>query len=639
MTFFIVNVINAQSNQNRIYSYNDNIHLYNEGKNFYNSGEYDQAVIKFNKIIDQDPYFFNAYFKKSYAYYHEKKYKLALNEIEKGYNINNINNKYFYLKGQFYDKLKEYELAGYYLDLAINFNKNNYYYYNYRGGLHLELGNYQKAINDFNIVLHENPELYNVYFNRGIAKYNLKMKKEACLDWLYAKDENEACNRYFFYKCTKENLEGIKEDKYQHFEISHPVFNNLDHTSFSTFIAKNLIYPTISLHREEQGMVLIKFTLTTNLKIENMHILHSVSDSIDNEALKAVKKSEEYWNAPANYLGKPVDVEIIVPISFIIEENEIDKNYLLDSLNKNFEQNNYEKVISISSKILKKNPFFYEVYDKRAVAFEKLNLTDNRYNIEWFDDLRSYKSLYFHEIRSFNKTFKIYFNDLWEITDKAHATYYRLTKWSDISNFFEGEYIDCTIGGKLFSTGKYNYNAKTGRFKIYYSNGKLKQELNFFHNDNDSIWSCYYKNGTLKNKIDVSDFEFKILEYNDSSGLPLVKEGNGMFEHKYLNYLGTDTVKITGEIKDYEKNDIWKLYINDELIAFDEYKNGKFLHGLYLENGEKTKVKQPVIGTWLFIPNEILRAEELNIDLNVLGNSYHKFLYRNKKLYLNPSEY
>ena len=132
-TFFVVfllynsNLI-SQETRNR---HNINIEIYDIGKRYYNEEKYDLAIQEFSKIIDNDPYFFNAYLKKSYSYYNLGKYNLALNEIEKAYLNRNFDNKYFYMKAQFYDKLKKYQIAEYYIDIALNLDRENPYYYNH----------------------------------------------------------------------------------------------------------------------------------------------------------------------------------------------------------------------------------------------------------------------------------------------------------------------------------------------------------------------------------------------------------------------------------------------------------------------------------------------------------------------------
>ncbi len=616
-------------------SHNENLERYNVGKAYYNDDNFNLAIKEFDQIINDDPYFFNAYFKKSYSYYHLKDYSTALKEINKAYNISNIDHKYFYMKGQYFDKLKQYEIALYYLDLAINFSDDNLYYYNYRGGLHLELGNYKHAINDYDILLSENPKLYNVYFNRGIAKYNIKMIKEACSDWLTAYNENESCKRYFFYKCTKINLDGFNQESKSGLKTQRPIFNLISDQNFSSFIANKLNYPQVSLLNEEQGMVLVKFTLTKQLKIENLEILHSISDSIDIEVMNVIKSSQGYWVQPAKRKNIPIDIDIIVPVSFKIEEGEINNDYLMDTLQQYFKSGNYEEIIHLTTKMLRSNPFLFEVHNIRKTAFEKLNLDDVQYNSNWFEYLKSFNGIYLKEVQSYNKAVKLYFNDKWELTDKKNAKYYRLTQWDNNNNFYDGRFCDYKMDGLKYEEGTYYSRNRSGKFISYYSNGNIKQEINFFSDYRNPKWKSFFENGTIKNIVEVNGFDFKLLEQYDLLGRSLYINGDGEFVFSFLNYLATDTILVTGNYKKYKKEDFWKLYINGELVAFDEYRKDVFKQGLYIEGNNKTNVFKPSIGSWIFVPTNIVRTEEI-IEDSMIDLSYYWFLQRDKEMYLNP---
>lgn len=629
LTLLLSFTVSAQNSRN---SHNENITIYQTGKQYYDAKRYKSAINEFDKIINDDPYFFNAYFKKSYSYYNLEKYKLALQEIEKAYNVGNLDHKYFYMKGQFFDKLKMYDLALYYLDLAIKFSDDNAYYYNYRGGLYLELGNYTSAIRDYDEVLSDNPKMYSVYFNRGIAKYNLKKIEEACLDWSYAYEENESCKRYFFYKCTKVDIDGLELKTPYKQKFMQPVFQ-LGDESLSEFIARKLTYPKEALWNEENGMVLVKFTLTKELKITNVKVVHSVAKSLDEEAIKIIKQTEGYWNYPAKNENDSVDIDIIIPISFTIEKGGVNKQILMDSLRYQFNAGNYNNVIDISTKILKNNPFRYELFKYRDRAFNELNLKDSTYNKAWFKFLRSFDGIYLDQIQSYDKALKVYFNDVWELTDKNNASFYRLTEWNQYTRFFHGEFKDFTMDGNLYASGNYYNGYRNELFRKYFKSGNVMQEFNFINNNTLKYYRSYYENGVVKQHVDVTGFNFDLTELNDSTGNSILIEGNGEFKYSFQNYLKTDTILVVGMYKNYQKDGFWKIYINSELVAFDEYKKGKFKQGLYIENGNKTQVMQPTIGSWIFIPTELPRSET-QIEDKKVDPSYFWYILRDKEFYL-----
>lgn len=623
----IYNVLSAQ-NFNQIH--NESVTIYNIGKRYYDAKQYQLAIKEFDKIIVKDPYFFNAYFKKSYAYYNLEQYDLALKEIEKAYESANFDHKYFYMKAQFYDKLKQYQLAEYYLDMALSIERNNSYYYNYRGGLHLEMGKYESAIYDYDILLSLKPEMYSAYYNRGMAKYNLKRKKEACVDWYYAYNENESCKRYYFYKCTKENIEGIKMKSEKLKKIKKPSFSDTFDGRFEFYIAENIQYPISSIINNEEGIVLVKFNLNEDLSITDIEVIHSVSDLLDSVAIQAIEKSKMYWLKPSSEEGVPLNMEMIIPITFEIESGEQQESYLPDSLDYFLTNKKYQYVIDLSSEILKRNPFLYEVFLKRQAAFKSLNKEDTIYSQEWYNNLRNFRGIFFDQARSFDKSVKVYYNNIWELTNKENATYIRVGNWNRTDNFYKGDYADYWITGELYANGTYIDRGRNGDFKFYYKNGKLKQQLQFDKNNNVGRWSIYYQNGNLLNSFEVNGFYFNNMEFYDSTGISLINEGNGKYEYTYLDYTRKDTIKVTGAYKKFKKNGFWKFYIDEHLIAFDEYKNDKFVQGLFIEGEQKTHVKQPMIGSWFFIPSELSRSEKSFQDEQI-DLEYFSFLFRDKE--------
>ena len=51
--------------------------------------------------------------------------------------------------------------------------------------------------------------------------------------------------------------------------------------------------------------------------------------------------------------------------------------------------------------------------------------------------------------------------------------------------------------GKIYSSGKFHKNKKTGNWKYYYSNGKIHQTGKFIDDEQSGIWKFYFDNGEL----------------------------------------------------------------------------------------------------------------------------------------------
>lgn len=76
------------------------------------------------------------------------------------------------------------------------------------------------------------------------------------------------------------------------------------------------VYPSVALHREWQGLVMLRVTLDSSGGVMQVK-LHETSgrDVLDRSALEAVAK----WRySPALQAGLPVPSEILVPVRFVI---------------------------------------------------------------------------------------------------------------------------------------------------------------------------------------------------------------------------------------------------------------------------------------------------------------------------------
>ena len=80
------------------------------------------------------------------------------------------------------------------------------------------------------------------------------------------------------------------------------------------FIQEEVVYPELSREMGEQGMVYVKFVVGKDGKIGDVKIVKGVSDALDAEAKRVVKKMPRW--TPGEQAGKPVSVRYTLPISF-----------------------------------------------------------------------------------------------------------------------------------------------------------------------------------------------------------------------------------------------------------------------------------------------------------------------------------
>ncbi|MBR3977587.1 MAG: energy transducer TonB [Bacteroidaceae bacterium] len=80
------------------------------------------------------------------------------------------------------------------------------------------------------------------------------------------------------------------------------------------FLLSELNYPDEARKNREIGEVLIGFTVGMDGYVSGVRVLRSVSKSLDEEAVRVVKKMK-YWK-PGKRNGKPVPAEMSIPINF-----------------------------------------------------------------------------------------------------------------------------------------------------------------------------------------------------------------------------------------------------------------------------------------------------------------------------------
>ncbi|MBN1597018.1 MAG: TonB family protein [Bacteroidales bacterium] len=625
MFLFLTNNINIQSQY-----LTDSSHIavkYYKGMELFDKGQYEQAIEFFNDVIDRDNGNHAAYFQRSYAYYYLGKYKTALVDIEKAFENERKDHRYFYLKGLYYDKQGNYDLAGYYINMALMFQPDKLYYYSYRAALYLELGKYREAIHDFDILIANNPHDYKSYYGRGLAYNNIRMKTEACLDWLYARDYNENCKRYFFYKCTDLDLRGKSVKPVKYFITEKPQFRWQNDTSLSYFFSENLKYPLKAYINHEEGTVLMKFIVTANKQIKEISILQSPSEILSNASIEAIKASEPYWETPAMNNDNSIDFTYYLPITFKLSYEGYHISEMTDSLRYFYDIKRYDEVYELSNRILLVNHFMAEVLVKHEMAASQFNLPVIYSNFDFLKSFDYIKNEIHDELWINTNFIKIYFNEIWQVTTLENASYVRISNWNSFVEFSEGSYTDFTIDGNIYSEGSYNYKYREGKFSFYYPDGKIKSRFSFKNNLLVDTSRFFYPNGQLKYTFLFDEEQFKILNYFDSTGIDLIPDGNGSWEFSARDYQNKNSIKIKGELKEYKREGTWQFMIGDMISVEENYELGKFVKGYYYEDGYKTKIKSSVLTSWFLIPFSLERSEQMEIDPQIDDPNLYRNLF------------
>lgn len=96
-----------------------------------------------------------------------------------------------------------------------------------------------------------------------------------------------------------------------------PSFNGGNANDFSKWVNSKLTYPQAALDAQESGRVVLSFVVGKDGRVSNVNVLKSVSETLDAEAVRVVKKSPAW--APAIKDGEPVACTYIFPVNFQLQ--------------------------------------------------------------------------------------------------------------------------------------------------------------------------------------------------------------------------------------------------------------------------------------------------------------------------------
>lgn len=87
-----------------------------------------------------------------------------------------------------------------------------------------------------------------------------------------------------------------------------------------SYLAKNVRYPKESVDKNEQGMVVVTFTVLEDGSVNDVQVVKSVSPQLDAEAQRVVASMPK-WE-PGMQDGKPANVKFTLPVNFHLQGNE-----------------------------------------------------------------------------------------------------------------------------------------------------------------------------------------------------------------------------------------------------------------------------------------------------------------------------
>ena len=114
-------------------------------------------------------------------------------------------------------------------------------------------------------------------------------------------------------KTTKATKKTSANDKVYEVCEQMPTFPGGD-AALMKYLSENVKYPALAIKAQEQGRVVVSFTVEKDGAISDVKVARSVTPSLDAEAVRVVKAMPKW--TPGKQDGQPVRVRYNVPVSF-----------------------------------------------------------------------------------------------------------------------------------------------------------------------------------------------------------------------------------------------------------------------------------------------------------------------------------
>ena len=144
---------------------------WNRGNAYFFAGEYDRAISEFNKAIEINPTYVEAYGNRGLAYLEKGEHDRAISDFNKAIEINPWDDKATVNRGIAYGAKGEYDLAISDFNKAIEINPWDAKAYFNRGSAFYQEDEYDLAISDYDKAIEIDPMYPKAFFSRGRAFY------------------------------------------------------------------------------------------------------------------------------------------------------------------------------------------------------------------------------------------------------------------------------------------------------------------------------------------------------------------------------------------------------------------------------------------------------------------------------------
>ena len=304
--------------------------LYEKGLTELEAGNFDKAVKNFNKSIQKNDNFVDAYFKRALSYTYLKKYEEAINDYSAVIELSPNDEVSFFNRSRIFTVMKDYEKALSDVNSAINIDKEFIEVYYQKASIMLKMRNLDGAISTYTNLIEILPDDPRAYYNRGLLKYRNGDKKGACEDASLSKSKNAFGTN--ISTPLKQLIENSCDEQQQELLLGStleksPIWPGCENVEESYIrkcfqeqiqkhIARNFRYPEEAQLKGIQGRVFVLFVITREGYVDTIRT-KGPDPILEAEARRIISLLPRM--TPGMVDGKKVRVPFSAPIIFKLQ--------------------------------------------------------------------------------------------------------------------------------------------------------------------------------------------------------------------------------------------------------------------------------------------------------------------------------
>ncbi len=596
-----------------------------------NKQDFSSAIESLSMAIQEDSLNSLFFKNRAYCYFYDDQYEKSEKDFLQCLSLGDEKPEYFYYLGLARSKMKDNEAAIDYYGRAIDLDPQDHNYYYHRGVCYMKIGSFEDAVKDFHLSVRLNPQHASSYFHRGQSYHMLRNNRAACVDWNIARklDPKLSASQYEGFCSGEESFvwHDVKSLTEQE-SLSEPAFSDKSFYEFQRYIGVNIDFPVDLIQRNSIDYAAYGVTVLSDGSIGDIEKVISGTDLMDRTLKKAILDIDVQWEG-GTVNGIPSDFLCVASASFFTSKYFNESEKLKKMIEEASAEGDNAAALKYCNEMLDLHPYNIFILRKRLVLNSRLgNEAAAAADKELFKKLNEVKFRYRPD-KIFDKegellpvqkdSVTVFYNSEWHITSRDRAVYFRNGIWSHSKNFFTGTVCDYLLkDSSMISTVTYTPELKkTGEYISWSPNGKKLAEGSFKKNKMEGQWKFYDENGSLHYVVNFSGNQFEFESLIDDQNNDVIQTDEQDFE-LILN----DIFVLSGTFENGKRAKTWKLDVNGNTLLREVFRDGEFVRGLYLKNGERVPLPSSELESVIFKPVRLEITESLFFDDRELFSVY-----------------